>query len=125
MTKHLFSLTVPATFAQIDTARGGGAHAPVLEIVTFRLAGGTDPKTFLKAAAGTEAVLRDQGALIRRILTVDADGLWTDVVEWTSMEEALAAAETVTQHPDFAPFGAMIDGASVNMRHAHIRWRMD
>ncbi len=125
MTKYLFSLIATAAFAQADMARSGGAGDPVLEIVTFRLVDGTDQKGFLKAAAGTQAALKDQGALVRRVLTVDDDGLWTDVVEWTSMDAALTAAETVTRHPDFAPFGAMIDGASVNMRHAHIRWRMD
>ena len=124
MTKDLFFLTANVAFSQAETARGNTSD-PVLEIVTFRLVDGTDTKRFLEAAAGTETVLRNQGALVRRVLTIDTDGLWTDVVEWTSMEAALTAAEAVTHHPDFAPFGAMIDGASVNMRHAHIRWRMD
>ena len=77
------------------------------------------------AAKGTEAALRERGALVRRFLTVDSTGVWTDVIEWTDMDAALAAAEAVMAMPDFAPFGAMIDGDSVVMRHAPILWRME
>ena len=101
------------------------APVPVLEIVSFRLNSGISENAFLDAAAGTEAMLRERGALIRRYLVRDAGGLWTDVIEWSSMSAALEAAEAVMQHPDFAPFGGMIDETSVDMRHATIRWRMD
>ena len=111
-------------FAPADLARAG-SQDPVLEIVTFRTVEGTDPEQFLNAARGTEAMLRERGALIRRFLTVGDDGLWTDVIEWTSMGEALAAAEAVMQHPDFAPFGSMIDPDTVELRHAPILWRME
>lgn len=119
-------LNTAPVFSQTDMAHAGASEtAPVLEIVTFRPKDGTPLDQFLSAAEGTEALLRDRGALIRRYLTVDDGGLWTDVIEWTSLPEALAAAEQVLQHPDFAPFGEMIDPASVNMRHAAILWRME
>ena len=107
------------TAPQIDTAQ------PVLEIVTFRLAPGADTDAFLTAARGTEAMLRDKGALTRRFLTVDSDGLWTDVIEWTSHDAALSAAQDVMADPDFQPFMALIDPESATMRHAAILWRMD
>ena len=47
------------------------------------------------------------------------------MIEWASMDEALAAAEAVMQHPDFAPFGSMIDPDTVELRHAPILWRME
>jgi hypothetical protein len=112
------------TFAAADLARAG-SETPVLEIVTFRTIEGTDKEQFLNAARTTEAMLRERGSLIRRFLTVDDNGVWTDVIEWTSMDEAIAAAEAVMQHPDFAPFGSMIDGETVEMRHAPILWRME
>lgn len=117
-------LSPSANLAPADTMR---AHAPtpVLEIVSFKLNDGVTDGAFLAAAHGTEALLRDRGALVRRYLVRDDTALWTDVIEWTSMEAALAAAEAVMQHPDFAPFGGMIDGDTVDMRHAPIRWRMD
>ena len=97
----------------------------MLEIVTFRLNEAVTQEQFLTAAAGTEQMLRDRGALTRRFLTVDDDGLWTDVIEWTSLPEALSAAEEVLQHPDFVPFGSMIDPGTVDMRHAAILYRME
>lgn len=117
--KYVLSLCAALTFAAADLARSG-AETPVLEIVTFRTVEGIAPDQFLNAARATETMLRERGALVRRFLTVDDSGLWTDVIEWTSMNEALAAAEAVIQHPDFAPFGAMIDGSTVQIRHAPI-----
>lgn len=122
--KYVLPLLAAAALAPVDQARAADA-APVLEIVTFRTVNGTDPGAFLSAARGTEAMLRDRDALIRRFLTVDDTGLWTDVIEWASMEEALAAAEAIMQSPEFAPFGAMIDATTVEMRHAPILWRME
>ena len=122
--KHLLPFCAALTFAAADLARAG-SETPVLEIVTFRTVEGTDTEQFLNAARTTEAMLRERGSLIRRFLTLDESGVWTDVIEWTSMDEAIGAAEAVMQHPDFAPFGSMIDGETVEMRHAPIFWRME
>ena len=122
--KYALPFLAALAFAPADLARAG-SDGPVLEIVTFRLVAGADTEQFLSAARGTEAMLRERGALIRRFLTMDDTGLWTDVIEWTSMGEALAAAEAVMAHPDFAPFGSMADPNTVEMRHAPILWRME
>lgn len=122
--KTLLPFVATLAFAPAELARAGSAE-PVLEVVTFRTVQGTDTEQFLNAARGTEALLRERDALVRRFLTVDETGLWTDVIEWTSMGEALAAAEAVMAHPDFAPFGSMIDPETVEMRHAPILWRME
>ena len=122
--KLMTAFITALALAPADAARAGGSE-PVLEIVTFRLSDGTDRADFLEAARGTEAMLRERGALVRRFLTVDADGLWTDVIEWTSHDAALAAAEAVMSEPAFQPFMAMVDPTDVDMRHAAILWRMD
>jgi len=105
------------------------AHAtsndPVLEAVSFRLMPGTDVAAFRDAAAKTEASLRARGSLVRRLLSRNASGGWSDVIEWTSMDDALAAAEAVMQDPAFVPFGTMIDPDTVQMCHAPILWRME
>lgn len=98
---------------------------PVAEIVTFRLAAGTDAPAFLHAARGTEPLIRAQPGFLRRRLTCDAGGLWTDHVEWRDLAVAHAAAEAVMQSPAFAPFMALIDGPTVTMRHATIALAMD
>ncbi len=98
---------------------------PVLEIVSFRLNAETDPAEFEAAARGIETILRERGTARQRMLTVDSDGLWTDVVEWRSMDEALLAAQEVVKHPLFAPIGPMIDGDTVNMRHVRVLQKME
>ena len=100
-------------------------QTPVLEIVTFRTAKDADESAFLDAARDTETMLRERGSLIRRMLTKADDGTWTDVVEWTSMDEAVSAAKDVMEEPSFMPFMSMIDPESVSMSHAPILWRMD
>ncbi len=128
MNKFTMMLTAPLiAFAAPDAVQGGNikSEGAVLEHVSFRLLDGTDPSDFLNAAHATEALLRERGALIRRYLVREDDGVWRDIIEWTSMDEALAAAEAVMQAPDFAPFAAMIDPKSVEMRHTPILWQME
>jgi hypothetical protein len=123
--KLMTAVLAALLLAPADAARASGTPQPVLEIVTFRLAEGAETAAFLDAARGTEAMLRDRGALVRRFLTVDETGLWTDVIEWTSHDAALTAAEAVMAEPSFQPFMAMIDASSASMRHAAILWRME
>lgn len=95
-----------------------------IEIVTFRLIPGADRAGFVKAAQGTEAAVRRQPGFVARMLVEAEDGAWTDVVTWASHADATAAAENVIADPDFAPFGAMIDGPTVRMSHSTLVWRI-
>ncbi len=95
-----------------------------IELVSFRLTPGTDRAAFVANAALTEAVVRRQPGFVARMLTEDADGLWSDIVTWASHSDALAAAEAVMAHPDFGAFGAMIDGSTLRMSHSTLVWRM-
>lgn len=98
---------------------------PVLETVTFRLQPGTDPADFLAAAQGTEAPLRHCAGFVSRRLSRGEDGLWADHVVWADGAAALAAVQAMMAHPAFGPFMALIDGASLDMRHAPVLWQMD
>lgn len=95
------------------------------EIVTFRLTDGSDSKAFAQAAAAMEPFLKETGAMIRRDLSVDKDGLWTDYILWTSPEAARDAAARIMQDPAAGPFMSMIDGASARMRHAAIHLQQE
>ena len=97
----------------------------VAEIVSFRLKNGTDRATFLTDARATAPLLQRTDGFIRRALSEGDDGTWTDIVYWSSMEAAKSAAEHVVRHPDFAPFGAAIDGPSVAMRHERVAVNME
>ena len=71
----------------------------VMEIVTFRLKADADPVAFRNAAKAVDTLLHARGTAVSRALVVDDDGLWTDIVEWTSIAEAKAAAEELGQRP--------------------------
>lgn len=97
----------------------------VLEIVNFRLTPGTPDAAFLDAAQATAQPLRAQPGFQRRILIRAADGTWADHVHWASLPQAMAAAEALMADPAFGPFMALIDAASVTMRHEPVLWQMD
>lgn len=96
-----------------------------IELVTFRLTPGSDRAAFLENARRTETVIRRQPGFLTRMLLEAEGGIWSDIVTWASHADAVAAAETVMADPDFAPFGAMIDMASVQMTHSALVWRLD
>jgi hypothetical protein len=96
-----------------------------IELVSFRLKAGTDRDAFLQAAHQTEALIRRQPGFQTRMLTEDSDGTWREVVTWDSHDTAMKAAETVMSDPEFAPFEAMIDPATVTMSHSALVWQMD
>jgi antibiotic biosynthesis monooxygenase (ABM) superfamily enzyme len=92
----------------------------VIEYVTFALVPGADEAAFLAAARGTEALVRRQPGFLSRQLSRGPDGRWTDAVTWVSMAEAEAAPQAVMADPAFAPFMALIDGPSAQMRHERL-----
>lgn len=98
---------------------------PVLELVSFRLVPGTAPTVFVTLAQATEPLLRRQPGFVSRRLVATPEGVWTDIVEWASMEAATAAARVVLADASFAPFIAAIDMATVSMAHPVLAWRMD
>lgn len=97
------------------------SHAPVAEIVTFRLIDGINPETFTKAAEAMLPFLRGTGAMTGRILSCDPDDQWTDHLTWTSQEAGQSAAKAMFDRPEAAPFIQMIDPATMSMRHAPIK----
>lgn len=121
----LTALALTMLFAPPDARAGGTAEPqPIAEIVTFRLMPGTEEAAFLSAAKATAAPVAAQPGFLRRSLSRDETGLWTDYIEWADMPSAGAAAQAVMQLPEFAPFAAAIDPASMVMRHAPVLWQM-
>lgn len=116
--------TSPAPTLAVAEAMRGAAANPVAEIVTFRLSEGADPKAFVAAASGMTPFLTETGAVISRTLSTDDGGLWTDYITWTSMQAAKDAAKAVMARPEAAPFMALIDPETVELRHAPILFSM-
>jgi hypothetical protein len=107
-----------------DARAGAGAAGQVAEIVTFRLLPGTDEAAFLDAARATEGPLAARPGFLRRSLSRDEAGLWTDYVEWADLASAESAAQAMMPLPEFGPFIAAIDPASMQISHRTILWRM-
>lgn len=97
----------------------------VIEYVTFTLVPGAEEAAFLAAARATEALVRRQPGFVARRLSSGTDGRWTDAVTWSSLAEAEAAASAVMSDRDFAPFMALIDGPSAEMRHETLGLTLD
>jgi hypothetical protein len=112
------------TFAAADVSRGQSAESPVMEIVTFRLLPGISDADFLAAAQGTQALVAAQPGFVSRSLLHDDTGVWTDIIRWQSLPQALTAAQSVMAEPTFAPFAGSIDMTSISMRHVPVLWHM-
>ena len=97
----------------------------IAEIVTFRLLEGSDPATFVRAAAALDPVLQATGHVLSRTLSSDDDGVWTDHILWTSLDVAQETAGRLMADPVAAPMMQMIDPAHVQMRHARVCHRQE
>lgn len=114
-----------ATIAHAAAGEGAGGAHPVAEIVTFRLVDGTDPASFIAAADGMGPFLRSTGAMIKRTLSSDDSGLWTDHITWVSLDAAKSAAREMFARPEAQPVMSMIDHDSIDMRHAPIQLQQE
>ncbi|MEP6196983.1 MAG: hypothetical protein ABJ162_01135 [Erythrobacter sp.] len=114
-----------STIAHPAAGEGSGNTSPVAEVVTFRLVDGADPAAFVSAADDMGPFLRSTGAMIKRTLSVDDTGLWTDHITWTSLEAAKAASAQMFEQPAAQPFMAMISPEGMDMRHAPIQLQQE
>ena len=90
----------------------------IMEIARFAVVDGVGSDTVRDRARIIEGWLGRQTGFVRRSLVgPDADGRWTDLVEWRCRDDAMAAAAAIGQEPELEPFMAIIDPASVEMRH--------
>ena len=99
--------------------RGTDAHgyrAPVIEILTFRLASGVDVAAFvaLDARVQTEVAYQQPG-LLRRTTGRNGEGRWLILQVWASTEAAAAGRDALTESAVWAGLDAMIDADSVHL----------
>jgi len=93
----------------------------VVEVVTFKLAEHVSQDHFLQTAQAVNALLDKTEGFVRRHLSVADDGIWTDHIEWQSLEQAKAASESLMQFEAAGPFLAAIDGQSAKMAHNSLK----
>ncbi|MBM7070379.1 hypothetical protein [Actibacterium sp. 188UL27-1] len=119
--RTLFAATLSVTLSSGAAAACSASDtqtAQVVEVVEFRLAEGADQDKFMDAVDTLEAsFLCNAPGYVSRTLTQSENGLWLDMVYWTSLDEALAAADAIILDESAIPFMQAIDPASINMAH--------
>ena len=89
----------------------------VVEVVTFKLAQNVSADAFIESAKAVNQFLDTTDGFVRRHLSVADDGVWTDHIEWQSLEQAQSASQSLMQFEAAKPFLSAIDGESVTMGH--------
>jgi len=123
--RALPALSLILALAPAEAIRAEAAPGPVLEVAEFRLVPGTSEADFLLAAQATMPPLRDHPGFLSRRITRSETGVWSDLVLWTDLTSAKAAAAAMMADPAFAAFVARIDMATLTMRHDRVMWQAD
>lgn len=89
----------------------------VIESVTFKLVDNMSGDRFLDCVQPTNDFLKSAPGFVRRCLSVGEDGTWIDHIEWTSLEQAMAASQRLMEFDKAQPFMAAIAPDSVITRH--------
>jgi hypothetical protein len=90
---------------------------PVIEIVNLRPAPGVTEQAFLAASDRFEQhYMRKRLGFIRRTLLRGDDGAWAVLVDWDTAANAQASMDAFPKDPASAPFNAVIDPATFEMR---------
>lgn len=92
-------------------------NSGIYELAIGKVKPGTSREAYLQAAVAVEVDLHRMPGFRSRRLLAGADGLWVDLVEWDSLEEALQAAEAFTNEPSAQPMIAMLDADTIRMYH--------
>lgn len=93
----------------------------IVELVEFTTVAGLADDDFRRAAAAVDDFLADQpGFLARRLLAGGADRDWVDLVWWTDLDSARAAARAIAADERCAPFLACLEPGSVTLRHLRV-----
>ena len=94
----------------------GPTAAEHLEVVLFTVKQGERDAFLARRPAAMEVLAGYDGFVDARLAEYE-DGTWIDVVQWRSLEEAKAAADTVLEHEAARDWGQHIDEVR-DFRHA-------
>jgi len=97
-----------------------GVSEDVIEIVQFQTKKGVLPTDFIRAAEPIGSWVMAQPGFRYRSLSQDEQGVWRDVVYWSSMENAKKASDAFMRDNAESDFMAMIDESSVDMNHSRV-----
>ena len=87
------------------------------EIVVFGLREGATHDQLIETDPGLSRWMQAQPGFVDHKLINVGEGKYVDIVRWSSMEEASAAAELAESSPSCAPTFALIDMETVSIFH--------
>lgn len=93
------------------------AGKPVTEVVTFKLAAEASASGFKLSAAAVEKELQKIPGYQRRSLLQSDTGEWIDIVNWSQLTIAKAAAVSLQENPVAQQFFGHIDPNSVVLNY--------
>ncbi len=88
-----------------------------IEVVIFKAKPGVDEAMLHTAALAINPRIQQLPGFIQREFGASGEGNYIDIVHWSDMDAAQAAAQLVTQIPECGKFFGMIDESSVQMLH--------
>ncbi|MBY4675557.1 hypothetical protein [Marinobacterium arenosum] len=93
----------------------------VIELVTFRTKPGVSEADFVAASQVISDWAGRQPGFHYRSLSRDGQGLWRDIVYWSSQADAQRAAEAFMRDNGQSAFMQMVDADSVVMNHSQVQ----
>lgn len=126
---HLFKWFMASVFGlalgQPSTAGDGAAAASAdavetVEMASFKVRTGVSHEAVLAARQQLQSYLSAAPGYLSSRLVRDADGTYTDLVVWRDAASAHAAAKAALQDADAGAYFALIDEATIVMRHAGV-----
>ncbi len=90
---------------------------PVYELVLFQLKPGFERERFMKVTTSANSWLQRQPGFLSREILEDESGQWIDLLRWSTMEDALAAANALGATEFASAIMDAIEPDSVRMLH--------
>lgn len=88
-----------------------------IELVLFTAKPGVGTERMIAAARQAETRIRELPGFVSRSFGHAEGGRYVDIVHWTDLDSARAAAEVVMACPVCAGFFALIDERELQMQH--------
>ena len=89
----------------------------IVEVVQFKAKTGVSDAQIRDAADALHRDVEHFPGYMRRRLLKSEDGQWLDIVDWTTLDEALHAAEAIMARPSAQSFIELVEPESITMLH--------
>jgi hypothetical protein len=95
--------------------------AGTVEVVFYSARPGVSDDQILEASAALQRDVEQCSGYIDRWLLKHDEGQWLDIVDWSSLDEALSAADVIMERPAAQEFMSLIEPESIRVMHFALR----